>query len=53
MVNSYLTYEALLRQQIHGRFDYIQAETNLAAAKNGWNPALIESLDSLFVSSKQ
>lgn len=49
MVNVFLTYEALLRQQIHGKFDYLQAMINVSAAESGWRPELVHALDKLFV----
>lgn len=52
MINAYLIYEALLWQEIHGKFDYIEAQLELAAAKHGWIPELLGSLDDLFVKSE-
>ncbi len=48
MVNAYLIYESQIRQQAHGRFDYINKQAELYALHTGWTSGLIQDLDRMF-----
>ena len=52
MVNTFLIYESQVRQQVHGRFDYINKQTELYTLHNGWSQNLINDLDRIFTSSR-
>jgi outer membrane protein TolC len=52
MINAFLIYESQVRQQVYGRFDHINKQTDLYASHAGWTPGLIEALDRMFTSSR-
>lgn len=52
MINSFLIYESQVRQQVHGRFDYISKQTELYTLHTGWTAGLIKDLDRMFTASR-
>ena len=51
-INAYLASEAAVRELINSRHDLVMTKVDTKAQAGGWNKALVETVDSLFASSK-
>lgn len=50
-INAYLSYESTLREWVNARHDRVQSQAASQARASGWDSALVQKVDALFVAA--